>query len=69
MNTNTQGTSSDAELASSSLEGACGTLSEGQRPAAHSDRGAPLPLARLDSHMREERAGQVDVEEGVFSQA
>ena len=54
-----------AELANSSPEEACGTLSEGQRPAARSDSGAPLPLARLDSHMREERAGQVDVEKGL----
>lgn len=33
------GTSPNAELANSSLEAACGTLREGQRPVAHSDRG------------------------------
>lgn len=33
------GTSPNAELANSSLEAACGTLSKGQRPVAHSDRG------------------------------
>ena len=31
------GTSPNAELANSSLEAACGTLREGQRPVAHSD--------------------------------
>ena len=31
------GTSPNAELANSSLEAACGTLSKGQRPVAHSD--------------------------------
>lgn len=33
------GTSPNAELADSSLEAACGTLREGQRPVIHSDRG------------------------------
>ena len=33
------GTSPNAELADSSLEAACGTLREGQRPVTHSDRG------------------------------
>ena len=33
------GTGPNAELANSSLEAACGTLSKGQRPVAHSDRG------------------------------
>ena len=33
------GTSPNAELANSSLEAACGTLREGQRPVTHSDRG------------------------------
>lgn len=33
------GTSPSAELANSSLEAACGKLSEGQRPVTHSDRG------------------------------
>ena len=33
------GTSPNAELANSSLEIACGTLREGQRPVTHSDRG------------------------------
>ena len=33
------GTRPDAELANSSLEAACGTLSEGQHPVTHSDRG------------------------------
>ncbi len=33
------GTSPNAELANSSLEAACGTLREGQRPVAHSDCG------------------------------
>ena len=33
------GTSPNAELANSSLEAACGKLSEGQRPVTHSDRG------------------------------
>ena len=33
------GTNPNAELANSSLEAACGTLSAGQRPATHSDRG------------------------------
>lgn len=39
------GTSPNAELANSSLEAACGTLREGQRPVTRSDRGRPLPLA------------------------
>lgn len=34
-----QGTSPNTGLAGSSLEEACGTLSEGQGPVAHSDRG------------------------------
>lgn len=33
------GTSPNAELANSSLEAACGTLSEGRHPVTHSDRG------------------------------
>lgn len=33
------GTSPNARLANSSLEAACGKLSEGQRPVTHSDRG------------------------------
>lgn len=33
------GTSPNAELANSSLEAACGTFREGQRPVTHSDRG------------------------------
>lgn len=33
------GTSPNAELANSSLEAACGTRREGQRPVTHSDRG------------------------------
>lgn len=33
------GTSPNAELANSSLESACATLGEGQRPVTHSDRG------------------------------
>ena len=33
------GTGPNAELANSSLEAACGTLSKGQRPVVHSDRG------------------------------
>ena len=33
------GTSPNAELANSSLQAACDTLSDGQRPVAHSDRG------------------------------
>lgn len=33
------GTSPNAELANGSLEAACGTLREGQRPVTHSDRG------------------------------
>ena len=33
------GTGPNAELANSSLEAACGTLREGQRPVTHSDRG------------------------------
>ena len=54
-----------AALANGSLEDACGTLSPGQHPVCHSDRGMPLQMARLDRHMRGKRPDPVHVEEGL----
>lgn len=45
-------TSPDAEMANSSLLGACGWLNGGDHPLVHNDRGWPLPMAGSDKDMR-----------------
>ncbi|PAU67142.1 integrase [Bifidobacterium italicum] len=60
------GTSPTAELADTMLEHACATLADGEHPIIHSGLGKPLPLARVDPHLRTPRADAFHERQGLL---